>query len=247
MCHLVIDMGNTRTKIAVFKERKLIFLDVVSEFTSNYLEQLFSAHSLSKTIVSSVKNREFEFEDLLKQKTRYIKFSTQLKTSVINQYKSINTLGLDRLAAIIGAQTIFPDSNCLVIDAGTCITYDAISSDHVYSGGSISLGLNMRFKALNTFTGKLPLIDPDESFNDWKGNDTRTAILSGVLNGIVFEMSGFINKYITHYQNLKIILCGGDANFFGTRLKNSIFVHTLKIEPQLVLIGLNEVIYQQND
>ena len=247
MANLVIDRGNSRTKIAVFNNRKLIKSEAVNELTTDYLTHILSFYKPLNTIVSSVKEEEFEFEDLLSQNTSYIKFNTQLKTSVNNKYQSINTLGLDRLAAMIGAQALFPKTNCLVIDAGTCITYDALDSESTYYGGSISPGLHMRLNSLHTFTGKLPLIDLDEQFFDWEGNDTRSSILSGVMNGTVSEIVGFIKNYDSRYSNLQIILCGGDANFFDTRLKSSIFAHALKTEPHLVLIGLNEVIHQHND
>ncbi len=248
MANLVIDIGNSRIKVAIFNDRQLIKQESITKLTLDYLQHLLSTHQLTNTIVSSVKrDEEFEFENLLKQETSYLKFSTALKTSINNKYKGIYTLGLDRFAGIIGAQTLFPNTNCLVIDAGTCITYDALDTQSIYYGGSISPGLHMRLNALHTFTGKLPLVDLDEQFIDWEGYDTRSSILSGVVNGAVSEIVGFIKKYSSRYLNLQIILCGGDANFFDTRLKNSIFAHALKIEPHLVLIGLNEVIHQHND
>jgi type III pantothenate kinase len=154
---------------------------------------------------------------------------------------------LDRYAAVIGAAALFKNSNCLVIDAGTCITYDFIDKDKNYRGGSISPGLVMRYKAMHTFTVKLPLVDFDAGFLEDYGNDTRTSMVSGVQNGIVYEVQGFIQSYLSVYPDLIIALCGGDAEFFGTQLKNSIFAHIVKAVPDLVLIGLNEVIYQHND
>jgi type III pantothenate kinase len=168
-----------------------------------------------------------------------------LQTGIENKYKSPATLGLDRLAGIIGARTLFPDKNCLVIDAGTCITYDAINKDGVYEGGSISPGLKMRLKAMHNFTRRLPEVELVE-YDDWQGYDTKSAMLSGVLNGAIEEVKGFIEIYNSKYSKLHVILCGGDSIFFDNRLKNSIFAHALKTEPNLVLIGLNEVI-QQND
>ncbi len=247
MANLIIDIGNSRIKIALFNNRELIHNESLNQLNADYLQHLLSTYPLTNTIVSSVKNDLFEFEDMLKQKTSYIRFNTTLKISVNNKYKSINTLGLDRLAGMIGAQALFPNTNCLVIDAGTCITYDALDAEGAYYGGSISPGLNMRLNALHTFTGKLPLIDLDEQFADWEGHDTRSSILSGVVNGTVSELIGFIKNYDSRYSNLQIILCGGNAIFFDTRLKNSIFAHALKTEPHLVLIGLNEVIHQHND
>lgn len=105
----------------------------------------------------------------------------------------------------------------------------------------------MRLKALHVFTDKLPLIDFDDSFMFMEGSDTRASILSGVIQGAVLEMQGFITNHISHDTSLQVILCGGDAAFFDTRLKNTIFADTLRTEPNLVLIGLNDIIRQQND
>ncbi len=153
-------------------------------------------------------------------------------------------MGLDRIAGVIGAKSLFPDTNCLVIYAGTCITYDAVDLAGVYEGGSISPGLKMRLKAMHKFTGRLPEVELS-NYADWRGYDTPSAMLSGVLNGCTEELRGMIEIYRSRYPGLQVILCGGDAIFFDTRLKNSIFAHTLKTEPNLVLIGLNEVIEQQ--
>lgn len=244
MAHLVIDIGNSRTKFAVFHNRKLIESGKIEKLNPEQLNRLLKDHDITHSIISSVNDEISELEDILRQKTKYIRFSSSLKTGVINKYKSPETLGLDRLAGVIGAQSLFPDTNCLVIDAGTCITYDAIDIAGVYEGGSISPGLKMRLKAMHEFTGRLPEVEL-ANYTDWQGYDTPSAMLSGVLNGCTEEVRGMIEIYRSRYPGILIILCGGDAIFFDTRLKNSIFAHTLKTEPDLVLIGLNEVIEQQ--
>lgn len=244
MAQLVIDIGNSRTKLAVFEGRRLIRSEKFRQVDRTILNQYLNNNEIGQSIISSVNNEITGLEDLLKEKTRYIRFSTRLDTGIVNRYKSPDTLGLDRLAGILGAKALFPGRNCLVIDAGTCITYDAINKNGVYEGGSISPGLNMRLKAMHQFTGRLPEVELSE-FNDWQGEDTISAMLSGTVNGSAEEIKGFIEIYNSKYPELQVILCGGDAIFFDTRLKNSIFAHALKTEPDLVLIGLNEVIQQQ--
>ena len=245
MAHLVIDIGNSRSKIAVFEGDKLISSEKVHDLEPTILGEYLKKSEITHSIISSVNDGIIALEDFLKERTAYIRFSALLQTGIENKYKSPATLGLDRLAGIIGARSLFPDTNCLVIDAGTCITYDAINKEGVYEGGSISPGLKMRLKAMHNFTRRLPEVELIE-YEDWQGYDTKSAMLSGVLNGAIEEVKGFIEIYNSKYSQLHVLLCGGDSIFFDYRLKNSIFANALKTEPDLVLIGLNEVI-QQND
>ena len=245
MANLVVDIGNSRNKFAIFIDRKL--QEIFTDLTFEDIETLIIKFKISHSILSSVKSDSENWEDLLRMNTSFLKFSTQLKTTVNINYKTPGTLGQDRLAALIGAVYLYPNRKCLVIDAGTCITYDAVDRDRNYFGGSISPGLKMRLQAMHSFTGRLPLINLDENFSAWQGNDTTSAMLSGVVNGAGFELMGFTENYNLKYTNLQIILCGGDSNIFDTRLKSSIFAQTFKTEANLVLIGLNEVIHQYND
>lgn len=244
MVNLVIDIGNTRTKVAIFNNRELISLDRLDYLDEEKLERYLTEHLIQQSIISSVKDEISSIEQILASKTTYIRFSADTKNGIDNQYKTPGTLGLDRLAGVIAARSLYPGQNCLVIDAGTCITYDAVDTKGTYKGGAISPGLNMRLKAMNSFTGRLPLVRLVE-FEQLEGYDTVTSMLSGVLNGTIAELKGIIESYSTQYVKLQVLLCGGDANFFDSRLKSSIFAHTLKTEPNLVLIGLNEVIHQQ--
>jgi type III pantothenate kinase len=145
-------------------------------------------------------------------------------------------LGRDRLAAAVGANELFPDQNLLIIDAGTAITYDLISENNEFLGGNISPGLEMRFKALNQFTGKLPLVDQADE-DDLFGKTTTSAIRCGVQNGVLYEMDQTIELFNENYQNLQIIMTGGDSNFFDRKLNYTIFVHF-----NLTLIGLNRIL-----
>ena len=244
MAQLVIDIGNSRTKLAVFKGRKLIKSFKTNKLDADQLDRFLKEYGITHSIISSVNDDIRDLEKLLKVRTRFTRFSTDLNMGIVNKYKSPATLGLDRFAGIIAAKTIFPDTNCLVIDAGTCITYDAVDKRGVYMGGSISPGLRMRLEAMHQFTGRLPQVEFSD-YADWQGFDTVSAMLSGAVNGSVEELKGMIGVYNSHYSGLQVILCGGDAIFFDSRLKNSIFAPTLKTEPDLVLIGLNEVIEQQ--
>ena len=245
MAHLVIDIGNSRTKLAVFQGTTLLRTEKVAKLDTNILSEFLNNAEITHSIISSVNDEITALEDLLKEKTKYIRFSPLLQTGITNNYKSPATLGLDRLAGILGAMALFPGRNCLVIDAGTCITYDSINKDGVYEGGSISPGLKMRLKAMHNFTGRLPEVELID-YKDWQGYDTKSAMLSGVMNGAFEEVKGFIEIYNSKYSELQLVLCGGDSIFFDYRLKNSIFAHALKTEPDLVLIGLNEVILQND-
>jgi type III pantothenate kinase len=247
MANLIIDIGNTSTKIAVFEQDKLVFTERYQEIERSIIVEILRGHVIEKTIISTVKKGHEGWEEALKERTRLIYFNAEMTRGIHNHYLTPNTLGLDRLAGVMGANYLYPQKNNLVIDGGTCITYDYIDAGANYYGGSISPGLNMRYKALNYYTGALPLLNEHTEFNDKTGNDTVTAITSGVQNGIKYELTGFIESYKTDINELNIILTGGDSIFFDTLLKNSIFAPCIKIEPNLVLKGLNAAIQKHND
>jgi type III pantothenate kinase len=247
MANLVIDIGNTSTKIAVFEQDELVFTERYQNPDDKIMGDILAKHTIGKAIISTVKKEHEGWETVLKKKIRLIYFNAEMTTGIHNHYFTPKTLGLDRLAGVIGANYLYPQKNNLVIDGGTCITYDYVDAGANYSGGSISPGLNMRYKALNYYTGALPLLSEDTEFNEKAGNDTTTAITSGVQNGIKYELTGFIESYKTNINELNIILTGGDSIFFDTLLKNSIFAPCIKIEPYLVLKGLNAAIQKHND
>ena len=247
MANLVVDIGNSRSKLAVFDEHQLIHTEAFTGLHLKDVEKLLDQYQVTHSILSNVTGFDEQLETLLKDRTYYLRFSSKLSAGIHLNYRTPETLGLDRLAGVIAAHALLPGQNCLVIDAGTCITYDLVDSQGNYNGGSISPGLDMRLKAMHTFTGKLPLIEKMEGFTESVGQDTRTSMLTGVLEGAVHEVRGFIEQYNAKYTQVQVILCGGDAEFFDTRLKNSIFAHSVKTELHLVLIGLNEVIHHYND
>jgi len=247
MANLVIDIGNSFTKVAVFDAADLVWIQSYTQVDAPQLQQVIDQYKPDKAIISSVKKQDEAWEEPLSSYIPLIKFNVAMALSVQNHYQTPQTLGLDRVAAITGARALYPGKANLVIDAGTCITYDYIDKTGNYFGGSISPGLNMRYKALNYYTAALPLLKPDDSFSGNYGYDTNTAIQSGVQNGIGFEVTGFIESYFQTSGQMNIILTGGDSIFFDTVLKNSIFAPHIKIEPHLVLTGLNAVIQQHND
>jgi type III pantothenate kinase len=247
MANLVIDIGNTYTKVAVFDNDELVYTNQYTEFSANDLLRSLNSYPIKSSIIATVKSTGEEWQALLNEKVSLTYFNAATFTGISNKYLTPQTLGADRLAAITGANNLYPNANNLVIDGGTCITYDFIDADRNYFGGSISPGLNMRYNALNYYTSALPLVNSHDGFKESFGNDTTTAILSGVQNGIKYELTGFIESYINSHQQINIILTGGDSIFFDTLLKNSIFAPYIKIEPYLVLIGLNAAIQQHND
>ncbi|WP_443936910.1 type III pantothenate kinase [Pedobacter sp. MW01-1-1] len=242
MHKLCIDIGNSSAKIAVFSDREMIHFARLSKVEISDLTPLLTQYEVEKSIISSVREKNETLEEFLVAKTNYTRFSTNLTQGVESRYKSPQTLGLDRWAAVLAVAAIYPNEACLVIDAGTCITYDLLNKSKVYEGGSISPGIAMRFKAMHEFTGKLPLINwsVDEEIPD--GVDTESAMKNGVLQGVVNEIKGFIAINNIEEHALKVVLTGGDAKFLYKQLQNSIFAPQIRTDSYLVLKGLNEAI-----
>lgn len=246
MYNLVIDIGNTNGKLAVFNDKELVDYHRFKSVDTLLIANLIEKYQIKNATVSSVNTDSLELSNFLKQSVRYIPFTTEITAGIKNQYQSLSTLGLDRWAKIIAANALYKACNCLLIDIGTCITYDYLTAKSEYFGGSISLGINMRFKALNQYTGRLPLVNwSNEEIEIPDGNNTINAIKNGVLQGLVNEVEGFIAQANNKYNNLKVVFTGGDADFLTKQLKNSIFANQIIQEPYLVLKGLNEVITLQ--
>lgn len=243
MHNLVIDIGNTFSKVAIFKQKELVHYQRLTALDEASLADLIDQFQVKNVTVSSVKQNISELADFLKQRINYIPFTTAITAGVKNNYQTLATLGLDRWAKVIAAHCLHPNEACLMIDAGTCITYDVLTKESEYFGGSISLGINMRFKALNHYTGRLPLVNwsKEDEFIP-AGTNTENALKSGVLQGVINEIEGFIALENKKNKALKVILTGGDADFLNKQLKNSIFASQIKYDQYLVLKGLNEVI-----
>jgi len=243
MHNLVIDIGNTFSKLAIFEQKKLIYFQQLDRVEEADLSNLIAEYQVENSTVSSVSNEIEKIEQLLIKRTNYTRFSTEITDGVKNHYESPKTLGLDRWAKVIAAHRLYKGGNKLMIDAGTCITYDVLTAADEYFGGSISLGLSMRFKALNHYTGRLPLVDWDKNqVGIEEGTNTKNAIKRGVLQGALNEIEGFIALEHKRNKDLKVVLTGGDSLFLTKQLKNSIFAAQINHEPYLVLKGLNEVI-----
>jgi len=240
--NLIIDEGNTRIKIAVFENGNMIDFKSVSFIScQEEINKYILKYKFNNAIVSSVTDKILDYFALLDIEFKYI-LSYKLPVPFKNLYKTPNTLGVDRIALIARAYIKYPNENCLVIDTGTCITYDFINNKGEYIGGAISPGIEMRFKSMHEFTQKLPQLSVKEEMACLEGTTTETSMYSGVVNGTVFEILGMINSYEQKYGVVNIILTGGNANLLCKQLKNSIFVN-----PNFLLEGLNEVLtYQSN-
>ena len=235
--NFVIDIGNTLTKLALFQGREMVAFTSFEGVDVQHIRQFCQQNQvISNAIISTVKDYPVELDTFLSQQYKVVFFIHDTPIPVSNKYLTPETLGKDRLAGVIGARQLMPTTDVLVIDAGTAITYDLITAEGEYLGGSISPGIAIRYKALHTFTGRLPLIDYYGN-TPLIGNDTGSAIQSGVLNGVLAEMEGIIGSYRLMYPGLKIIVTGGDHNYFDKRLKIKTFA-----APNLVLEGLNLIL-----
>jgi type III pantothenate kinase len=237
--NLIIDIGNTNAKVALVKDSVLQFKESVQLNELIFLmEKLTDQYSEIKSgILSSVVNVPEDVLKKLNEKCNLLVFDSTTKIPITNNYKNPKTLGKDRLAAAVGACSNFKNSNTLIIDVGTCLKIDFVNSANEYCGGMISPGLNMRFKALHTFTDKLPLITEIHKEVEITADTTKNSLLSGVMNGMNFEINGFIKHYLKKYSDLIIVTTGGDINFFELEPKNCIFAR-----PNLIIEGLNEIL-----
>ena len=227
-------MGNSRIKVGLFTDSQLQSVWVDPQISS--LPRLVQDEAVDQVIACSVASDldDFEAESGLHQ---VVKLNPNLAVPINNQYRTPHTLGMDRLAAAIGGHFLHPQTNCLVIDAGTTVTYDFVDGKGNYFGGGISPGIGLRFKSLNQHTYQLPHLQVVEKDTPLVGNDTEGSIQSGVINGLVAEIEGIIRRYEEKFSTLKVVMCGGDAAFFESKVKAPIFVN-----PHLVLIGLNSIL-----
>lgn len=210
---------------------------IYGKLTYSILKPFFEQYDLRQGIMSTVIEPEYELLSFLKNLLpHFIFLDKTVFIPVKIQYQTPDTLGADRLAAVVGAHYLHPGKNILIIDAGTAITYELIEAPGIYIGGNISPGMTTRFKALNHFTKKLPLLQEEEDIPGI-GYSTKTAIQAGVVNGIVYEMDGYINDLRRKYTELLVFLTGGHSFYFARRLKNSIFA-----DINLVLTGLNRIL-----
>ena len=230
MKKITIDEGNTSVKLALFENNQMVFRE--SDVNLERVKELLS--QCDRLIVSTVKKNTL-FESLLSSK-HVISLNPSTPLPITNCYQTPHSLGNDRIALAVGATANFPNNNVLVIDTGTCITYDFINSKKEYLGGSISLGIQMRYNALHHFTSQLPLLESVDTAM-LTGDNTEGSIHSGIINGVLVEIDGIIQRYTNQYPDIKVIVTGGNAKFFDKGLKNTIFAN-----PNLLMEGLNKIL-----
>lgn len=242
--NLIIDYGNSYVKWAIFKGKKLTFKQTTthSDFESFINKLLIDFPQIHKAILSSVGNVSKEQIKFLQRKVNTVHILNY--KSILpyrSYYKTPKTLGVDRIALIAAACGKYAKSNVLVIDAGTCITFDFLTASNNYLGGAISPGIRLRYKALHNLTAKLPLLETKKP-SKIIGNSTDESIHSGVINGTIFEIDGVIDKYKEKYPDLTVILTGGDAKFLSKNLKSTIFANS-----NFLLEGLNYILQLNSD
>jgi type III pantothenate kinase len=239
--NLIIDIGNTVTKIAIFDKDVLIEVFYDGDRSFDCLSEISNKYRIEKGIVATVTDVSPEVRKQIQMCASPILWlDKETKLPIVNLYKTPETLGYDRIAAVVAANDIFPGRDILVIDAGTAITYEFIDAAGQYHGGNVSPGLQMRFKALHQYTGRLPLVQLEGEMPPI-GESTETAIRCGVLKGIEYEITGYITSFKDKYPNLLVFLTGGDNFSFDTKVKNSIFADKF-----LVLKGLNRILNCNN-
>lgn len=234
--YLVIDIGNTRVKAAVFDSEDLLFKKVYERFGRVQIEKLQRKYRFRHGIWSTVRSEDPAFTQQKLRDCHLIQMSHVLKLPLENMYKTPETLGPDRLAAVVAAHAMYPGENVLVIDMGTCIKYDFVDARGRYHGGNIAPGLEMRLESMHKMTGKLPRV-PRHFNPDMLGKSSKEALQNGAVWGIKLEIENFI-KYLTgNWDDIRVILSGGDSIYFGEILESRIFVL-----PDLILKGLHETL-----
>jgi len=226
------DFGNTRRKLAVFNDSQIEKTIVLDDDSTNTIQTLVNEYQPKKSILSSVIDHNPEMENILAMRSKFHRLNHRTKLGFTTPVGKPDTIGADRLALAAAAVHFYPNSHNLVIGLGTCITYNFINKYHEFLGGGISPGLEMRLKALNHYTAKLPVVAADSNA-PLIGYDTATNIQSGVVLGMVYELDGFIDEYRKKFDNFNVVLTGGDMVHLGSHLKNKIFA-----DPDLIFKGL---------
>lgn len=235
--NLIIDVGNTKVKAAVFKDDTLIESVSFSHLEIKHrLKEIRETFEIKHTIIAKVTS--IADKDLLKllSKMTPLELSHETPVPFKNTYKTPKTLGIDRIALAAAAVHQFPKKNCLIIDAGTCITFDFVNQKTEYFGGGISPGMHMRYQALHAYTNGLPNLSP-QAPKQLIGGNTEESIHSGIINGVINEIDGIISEYRMKYPDLTVVLTGGDTNFLAKQLKSSIFANQ-----NFLLEGLNSIL-----
>lgn len=236
--NLIIDAGNTKVKLAVFESSTVV--EVLKVDLGDAIQEIQKTvnkyTAINKIISSSVSNLDEKALKAVLRDRQYVCLTHKTRIPFVNLYTTPNTLGVDRIALMAGAVSQYPDENVLVIDAGTCITYDFVTNNSEYFGGSIAPGLQLRYNSLADYTINLPLLKPKYP-EKMIGDSTENAIHAGVSNGLIAEINGVIEQFSNKYMSIVVILTGGDAKFLSERLKSGIFV-----DPNFLLHGLNYIL-----
>jgi type III pantothenate kinase len=236
--NLIIDIGNTSTKIAVFDGDEKLVSFSTRQVSLEKMEKICFPyeHKIDKAIVSSVRNTPEFIIDLATYGIPHVHvLSYRSKLPFKNEYETPETLGPDRIAAVAGAYFLYPGKKVLLIDAGSAVTYDYLAGK-VFKGGNISPGLSMRFRALHRFTGKLPLAATAEKFSS-PGRNTIEAITAGVINGLIYEINEYIRTFEKKHADFKVILTGGDSGYLKDKID-----YRVTYVPDIVIDGLNYIL-----
>ena len=239
MTTLCFDFGNTRLKVAVFKDNEMQEAIVLKDDYETTIMELLAKHKPEYSILSSVIKHNPVIETILASQSTFHKLSAATKINFTTPVGKPETIGADRLALVAAAVHFYPKKNNLIIGLGSCITYNFVNQYHQFLGGGISPGMDMRFKAMHDFTALLPL--EKETWNiPLIGYDTRTNLQSGVLNGMAAEIDGIIHKYQAKYSNFNVVLTGGNSSYFAGQLKTRIFAdHNFLFKGLYALSQLN--------
>ena len=235
--NLAIDVGNTQIKIGIYDHDVLVHREnFPASSWKAVIDKLTSDYKISKSILSHVSRLEGEVIDQLSGRFDLLLLDNKTSVPFENLYSTPETLGVDRIALAAGAAMKYPQQPVLVIDAGSCITFDFVNENNQYEGGSISPGNAMRYKAVHSFTANLPMLTPENEIPE-QGDSTSKAIHKGILSGVMHEIDGVIEEYQSKNETLTVVLTGGDAKFLANNIKSSIFA-----TPNFLLDGLNSIL-----
>lgn len=239
MLNLIVDIGNTRTKLALFDQGKLKGrVKIVDRLSTQAIKDFVKKRKIDAVCTSIVGKVPISAMRHLAKQYDLVNLDHNTDIPIRNSYKTPKTLGKDRLAAAIGAWGHYPKKPCLIFDAGTCVTYDLVTKAGEYLGGGISPGIHLRFRAMDTFTANLPLAKMKNKAK-WLGANTIESLQAGAQWGLIHEIEGFIRQYRKVYPGLIVVATGGDADYLARNMKTKIFVH-----PNLVLEGLDQILLQ---
>ena len=240
---MVIDIGNTRMKVALFVKNELDGVLTFSNRAHKQVAELIENAQAQRGIISNVTNLPQPVSEVFQENLKILEFNHTTRLPIEIDYSTPTSLGTDRIANAVGAYKAYPKTNVLIIDFGTCIKFDVITAKGVFKGGAISPGVQMRFKAMHQMTGMLPLIKEwSENDEHWPGKNTKGSMVSGVIEGIHAEILRYIDLGNEHYNKLTVIATGGDFSFFDKAFKNIIFAN-----PYLTLHGLHEILLYNMD